>query len=106
VLHALPLVKVKYGGSEYFLESLFEITFIDSDFSAKRFYRQGLADMLKQDFPCFDDLLAVCLIGQEFTLEGLNPFVANHAFQAIEKQHLGLRVNVDIFEAVGIIVIQ
>jgi hypothetical protein len=65
------LVKIKNGGAEHHLESFFEIAFIDGRFPAQFPYGDGIADMRKQDFPCFDDLLSFVLMGKKFTSRNL-----------------------------------
>ena len=67
MFHPLVLVKIKNGGPEHHLESFFEIAFIDGRFSAQLPYGDGIADMGKQDFPCFDDLFPFVLMGKKFT---------------------------------------
>lgn len=106
VLHALALVEVEDGGSEHFLESFFEVTFVDGDFATKLLDGEGFADVLQEDLAGIDDLFAIGFVGEEFTLEAFDLFFADHAFQAIKQEHLALGVDEDVLEAIGIGVIQ
>jgi len=51
------------------------------------------------------------IVGQELALEGLDRFlgtlfIADHAFEAVQQEHLHLRIDVDVFEAAGIRVVE
>lgn len=102
MFHALALVEIEDSCAEQFLETFLEIAFINSDLAAQFPDRDRFADMLKEDFPGAHDLLAIEFVGKKFTLKAFNIAVTDHAFQAIEQEHLGLRVDIDIFEAIGV----
>ncbi len=50
MFHSLTLIKVEYGGAEYFFKTFFEVTFVDRHFAAKRLDSDGFANMLKEYF--------------------------------------------------------
>ena len=106
MFHPLALIKIEDGGAEHFLEALFQIAFIDRHFAAELFDSERFADVLKEHFPGADDLFPVRFICQELTLETFHFFLTYHAFQAIEQQHLALRVDEDILHAVRIAMVQ
>ena len=101
MFHALALVKIENCGSEHFLEALLQIALIDGDLAAELFDGQGFADVLQQHFPGPDDLFAVGLVGQELALEAFYLFLTEHAFEAVQEQHLALCIDKNIFEAIG-----
>ncbi len=101
MFHALALVEIENSGAKHFFEAFFQIAFVDGDLTAEFFYREGLANMLEEDLAGLDDLFAIGLIGQKFTLETFDLFFADHAFQAVEQEHLALCVDEDILVAVG-----
>ncbi len=110
MLHTLVLVEVEYGGAEQLFEAFLQVTLVDSHFAAQLLDGDGLTDMLDEDLARFHDLVAVSFIGQELALEGLDAFIAflfaQHAFQAIEQEHLHLCIDVDILHAACEVVIQ
>ena len=106
MFHPLTLVEVENGRTEHFLEAFLEITFVDSHLPAEFLDREWFADMAEKDFPGLNDLFPVCLVGEEFTLKAFYFFFADHAFQAIEEQHLALGIDKDILQAICIGVIQ
>jgi len=62
--------------------------------------------MLQEYLAGLDDLFAVGFVGEEFTLETFDLFFTNHAFQAVEQEHLALRVYEDILVGIGKAVVQ
>ena len=106
MLHTLALVKIKYGCPKHFLEAFFKIAFVHRHFTAKFFDRYWLTDVLNQYFPCLGNFFPIGFIGQEFTIDHINFFVADHAIHAIKQKHLHLCIDVDIFKAICVIVIQ
>ena len=50
MFHPLALIKIKDGGTEHFLKSFFQVTFIHGHFTAEFFNSDGFADMLYQYF--------------------------------------------------------
>ena len=106
MFHALVLVKIKNGGTEHHLEAFFEIAFVDGRFSAQLLYGDGIADMGKQDFPCFDDFLSLVLVGKEFTGRNLIFPDAAHRLQRIQQEYLRLGVDENIFNRIGVAVIE
>jgi len=106
VFHALALVEVEDRSTKQFLESFFKIAFIDRYFAAEFLDRDRFADMLDQYFSCLHDLFAVGLIGQEFTIDHIDLFLAEHTIETVEQQHLRLRIDINILEAVGICMIK
>src|SRR5450631_3266884 len=106
MFHALPLIEVKNRSSEKFLESLFQITFIDRNFAAELADCQGFSNMFQKNFTGKIDLFAIRPIGKKFTLKTLHFFFTQHTLEAVEKEHLRLSVYKNILQAVSIIVIQ
>ena len=106
MFHALALVEVEDGGAEHFFKAFLQIAFVYGHLTTEFFYREGFTDMLQQDLACLDDLFAIGFIGQEFTLETFDFFFTDHAFQAIEQEHLALCVYEDILVAVGEAVVE
>jgi hypothetical protein len=106
VLHSLALVKIEYSGAEHFLEPFFQIAFVDGYLPAQLLNGQRLADVLQQYFSRLYDLFPVGLIGKEFTLEALDLFFPEHAFQAIKQEHLALSVDINILMTIGVAMIQ
>ena len=106
MFHALALVEIENGGAEHLLKSLFQITFVDGDLPAEGFDRERLADLAEEYFPGADDLFPVCFVGEELTLESFHFFLADHAFEAIQEQHLALRIDKNVLQAVGIGMVQ
>ena len=102
MFHALALVKIKYGGTEQFFKSFFQVTFVDCYFAAKFLDGDRLTDMLNKDFPGFDDLVPVCFVGKELTVDGIYFLFTQHAVQTVQEQHLRLGIDIDIFQAVGV----
>src|SRR6186713_2608713 len=83
MLHTLTLVEIKDRCTEHLFKAFFQITFVDGNFPAEFLDGEGFVDMLEKDFPGPDDLVAVCLIGEELTLETFNFLFAYHALQAV-----------------------
>ena len=106
MFHALALVEVENGGAEQFFKSFFQITLVDGNLAAEFADGKGFADMFQQDFAGQGNFLAVILIGQEFTLKSVYLILAQHTFQAVKQEHLGLGINENILEAVSITMIQ
>ena len=106
VFHPLALVKIKYRGAKAFLEPFFQVTLVDRHFPAEFLDGNGFPDMLDQDLPGPHDLFPVCLIGQEFTAHHINFLFPEHAVQAVEQEHLGLGIDIDIFERIGISMVE
>src|ERR1700730_8134342 len=106
MFHTLALVEIKNSCSEKFLESLLQITFIDSHFPAEFADSERFSDMFQQDFPGQINFFPVRSIGQEFTLEGFHFSFTQHTFQTIKQQHLCLSVDENILQAISIIVVQ
>jgi len=106
VFHPLALVKIEDGRAEHLFEPFFQIAFIDRHLPAQFLDGQGLADVLKQDLAGLDDLFAIGFVCEELALEAFDLFLPNHAFQAVEKEHLALGVDIDIFVAAGIAMVE
>ena len=106
MLHALTLVEVENSRPEHFFKPFFQVTFVYRYFPAEFLDGKGFANMLQQYFAGFDDLFPVGFIRQEFTLETFYFFFAQHAFQAVKQEHLTLGIDKDIFQAVGIVVVE
>ena len=106
MFHALALIEVKNGGPKELFKSLFQVTFVDGDLAAEFADGEGFANMLQQDFAGQGNFLPVIFIGQEFTLKPVYLILAQHAFQAVEQEHLGLGIDENILEAVSITMIQ
>jgi len=106
MFHPLALVEIKNGGAEEFFKSLFEVTLVDGHFAAEFADGKGFADMLQQDLPGQGNFLPVILIRQELALKPAHLVLPQHAFQAVEQEHLGLGIDENILEAVSITMIQ
>lgn len=106
MFHALALVEIKNGGPKHFLESLFQVTFIDSHFPAEFLDGNRFSDVLQQYFTCFGDLFTVCFIRQELAGKAFNLFFTYHALKAVQQQHLCLRIDVNVLQAVLVRMIQ
>lgn len=106
MFHSLALVKIEDGRPEHFFKSFLQVAFVDSYFAAEFPDGQGFPDMPQQDLARADDLLAIRFVGEEFTLEAFRFFFPDHAFEAVKQQDLALGIDEDIFQAVGIGVIE
>ena len=106
VFHALALVKIENGGAENLLEPFFKVTFIDGNLAAERFDGDGFADMFQQDLPGHDDLFPVGFICQELAGKCRFGFFSKHAIHAVQQQDLCLCIDEDIFQCIGIGMVQ
>ena len=106
MLHSLALVKIKYRCTKHFFKSLLQVAFIYRNLPAKLFNGYPFTDMLSEQLPWFYDLLPVGFICQKLTTDHINILFTHHAIHAVQQQHLYLGIDVDIFKAVGIIMIQ
>ena len=106
MFHPLTLVEIENGCTEHFLEAFLEVAFVDGHLPAEFSDRKRFADMAEEDFPGLDDLFPVGLVGEEFTLKAFHFFFSDHAFQAIEEEHLALGVDKDVLQAIGIGMVQ
>lgn len=102
MLHALALVKFKDGGTKELLKAFFQVTLVHGHLAAQFFNGNGIANVLQQDFPGPDHLFAVGLVGQELTADGIDLLLALHTIQAVEQQHLGLCVYINIGQGTGV----
>ena len=106
MFHPLALIEVENGRTEHFLEAFLEVAFVDGHLPAEFPDRKRFAYMAEEDFPGLDDLFPVGLIGEEFTLKAFYFFFSDHAFQAIEEQHLALGIDKDVLQAISIGMVQ
>jgi len=106
MFHPLTLVKVENGRTEHFLETLLKVAFVDGHLPAEFSDRERFADMAEENFPGLDDFFPVGLVGEEFTLKAFHFFFSDHAFQAIEEEHLALGIDEDVLQAIGIGMVQ
>lgn len=105
MFHPLTLKEIKNGGSIHFFKSFFKVTLIDGYLTAQCFDGQRFTDVLQEQFPRFCYFFPVGFVGKELTGEGII-LITIHAFQAIQQQHLGLGIDVYIFKASRIAMIQ
>src|SRR5690606_21340802 len=106
MLHSLALVEVEHGGAEHLLEPFLEVTLIDGHLPAQFLNCNRFANVLDQQFPCLYNLLAIGLVCKEFTIDRVQILLSHHALYAVEKQHLHLCIDVNIFKSVGVLVVE
>ena len=106
MFHPLTLVEVENGRTEHFFKAFLKIAFVDGHLPAEFLDGERFADMAEEYLPGLADLFPVCLVGEEFTLKAFHFFFSDHAFQAIEEEHLALGIDEDVLQAIGIGMVQ
>jgi len=96
MFHSLALVEIENGRSEHLFKPFFQIAFVDGDFSAELSYRERFSDVLQEYFARLYDLFPVRLICQELTLKAFRFLLSDHAFKAVQQQHLALGIDEDV----------
>ena len=106
MLHALALIKIENRRAKHFFKPFFQVAFIHRHLTAQFLNCDGLADMLNQNFSRPAYFFPVSFIGEEFTVDYIDFLIPDHAIHAVQQQHLHLRIDKDIFQAIGIVMIE
>src|SRR4030095_6485190 len=79
MLHSLALIKIKDGSAKHFFKPFFQVTFIDSNLTAKFLNGDRLANMLNQDLSCLCYFITISFISKKLTVYYIDLFFTQHA---------------------------
>src|SRR5688572_2572582 len=106
MLHSLALIKIENGGPKHFFKAFLQVTFINGNLAAEFFDRDRFTNMLDQDLSCLCYFITVSFICKKLTVDNINFFFTQHAIETVQKQHLGLCININIFKTISESMIQ